>query len=144
MSYEAFHRDPVRGYCHPSLLPHLDFFTSHFEDNIKGHVMKVYLERPNWVAAVRLPFSDLPWSTVLIKRFGTRSPFHPLLSPFTASKAIRAFRMAVAVQNAGVDTPQPLIALEVRRFGFISWCCLITAWLPEVTTARVVLKSHTP
>lgn len=141
--YEAFDRGTVHGYCHPALLPHLDFFTSHFEDNIKGHVMKVYLERPNWVAAVRLPL-NLPFSTVVIKRFGSRSPFHRLLSPFAKSKAIRAFRVAVAVEEAGVNTPQPLLAMEVRRFGFISQCYSITAWLQEASTARELLRSHPP
>jgi hypothetical protein len=147
MSFEAFQHGPVRGYCHPALLPHLDFFIDWEGADFKSvprqfHILKVYLERPNWVAAVRLPFPDLPWNIVLVKRFGSRSPLHRLLSPFTESKALRAFRMALEVQKIGLLTPQPLLALESRRIGLVGRCYSITAWLPEASSAREKFKSH--
>ncbi|MBI3597178.1 MAG: hypothetical protein HY203_08515 [Nitrospirae bacterium] len=148
--YIAFRRSSAWGVCIPELEPHLDFFVGAFEDWLSEQPMKVFLEQPNWVAALRLPSTirisesssdrsaGLP---VVLKRFGWRSPLHRIARPLTGSKAIRSFRIAITLRDAGVATPRPLIAWERRGRGTINQGYSITEEIPDAITLRQWLKS---
>lgn len=148
--YATFQRGPVHGACIPEIESHLDFFTAGFEEWLTGQSMRIFLERPNRVASLHLPPTLLiPNSpsersmglSVVVKQFGWRSPLHRILRPLTGSKAIRSFRIAAILRNAGVATPRPLIAWDRqdRRNGSASY--YITEEIPDATTLRETLRS---
>lgn len=111
----AFDRNGALGLCRPEVEVGLDFFISGFEDWFEAQPKTVFLERPNFVAGVRLPGNvvgrpkteSVP---VVVKRFGWRSPIHRAASLLASPRALRTFRIAWAVQAAGIPTPAPLIA----------------------------------
>jgi tRNA A-37 threonylcarbamoyl transferase component Bud32 len=148
--YITFHRTAARGICIQELELHLDFFIGAFENWLSEQSMKTFLERPNFVAALRLPptiriaesssdrSSELP---VVLKRFGWRSPLHRIARPLTGSKAVRSFRIAMALRDAGVATPRPLIAWVRRGGPSRSASYIITEEIPDAVTLRQWLKS---
>jgi len=148
--YVAFHRKDGRGVCISEWEPHLEFFTGPFENWLSGQPIKVFLERPNWVVALRLPptigtsgispdrSAGYP---VVLKRFGWRSPLHRIARHLTGSKAVRSFRIAMTLRNAGVATPRPLIAWERSGLDSANQGYYITDEIPEAVTLRQWLKS---
>jgi tRNA A-37 threonylcarbamoyl transferase component Bud32 len=148
--YIAFQRRRVWGVCIPECEPHLEFFIGAFEKWLPEQPMKTFLERPNFVAALRLPptiqISDTPPGRsaglpVVLKRFGWRSPLHRIARPLTGSKAIRSFRIAMTLRDAGVATPRPLIAWEGHGVDPANQGCYIADEIPEAVTLREWLKS---
>lgn len=148
--YTTFERGAVRGVCIPEFEPHLDFFSGPFEEWITGQPMRVFLERPNRVAGLRLPPKiRISESTagrsvepaVVLKQFGWRSPLHRLVRSWTGSKAIRSFRIAVALREAGAATPHPLIAWDREGGGGGPVSYYITEEIPDAITLRQLLKS---
>jgi tRNA A-37 threonylcarbamoyl transferase component Bud32 len=146
----TFHRGAVRGVCIPELEPHLDFFAGAFEEWLTGRPMKVFLERPNRVVGLRLPPAiRIPASSseqtgglsVVVKQFGWRSSLHRLVRPLTGSKAIRSFRIAMTLREAGVATPRPLIAWDRKGGGTAFESYTLTEEIPDAVTLREVLKS---
>lgn len=146
--YTTFQREAVRGVCIPELEPHLDFFPEAFEEWLAGQPMRVFLDRPNWVAGLYLPTTLLPAESpsgrpVVLKRFGWRSPLHRLVRSVTGSKAIRSFRIANILREAGAATPRPLIAWDSKGGGTVSASYYITEEIPDAITLRQILKSST-
>jgi len=148
--HTSFERGPIRGVCIPEFEPHLDFFSGPFEDWLTGQSMRIYLERPNRVAGLRLPpairIPESPSegsvdSAVVLKEFGWRSPLHRLARSWTGSKAIRSFRTAVVLQEAGAATPRPLIAWDRKGGGAGQKSYLITEEIPGAVTLRQLLKN---
>ena len=139
--YVHFRCGDAQGTCVTELESHLDFFLRKFDEWLTAQPKKIYLERPNLVAGLRLPPavrgtespSDLP---VVLKRFGWRSPLHRMASPLSESKALRSFRIAVILRRAGVPTPRPLIAWERRRWGIVTASYYITEEIRNSTTFR--------
>jgi tRNA A-37 threonylcarbamoyl transferase component Bud32 len=151
--YIAFDLRAARGICIPELEPHLEFFAGAFEDWLSGQPIKVFLERPNWVAALRLPptirisgFSvdRTEGMPVVLKRFGWRSPLHRIVRPLTGSKTIRTFRIGITLRDAGVATPRPLIAWERRGRGPMTQGYLMTEEIPDAVPLRRWIKSSNP
>lgn len=148
--YTSFYRSNARGVCILELESQLDFFVGPFEGWLSEQPMKVFLEQPNWVAALRLPptigisesspdrSAGLP---VVLKRFGWRSPLHRIARPLTGSKAVRSFRIAMTLREAGVSTPRPLIAWDGTGGPSPSAGYFITEEIPEAVTLRHRLKS---
>jgi len=148
--YTTFQRGAVQGVCIPEIEPHLSFFAGGFEGWLAGQPMRRFLERPNFVAGLRLPptirisgpASDRTAGfPVVLKRFGWRSPFHRLIRPLTGSKAIRSFRTAMILREHGVVTPRPLIAWDFKDGGTPSASYYITEEIPDAITLRAILKS---
>jgi tRNA A-37 threonylcarbamoyl transferase component Bud32 len=149
-NYFTFHQRGARGVCIPELKLHLDFFIGAFEKWLSEQPIKVFLERPNWVGAMRLPPTIRTSETssdqsagfpVVLKRFGWRSSLHRIARPLTGSKAVRSFRIAMTLRDAGVATPRPLIAWERHGVGPSNQGCIITDEIPEAITLRQCLKS---
>lgn len=148
--YTVFQHGTARGVCIPELEPHLEFFTVGMDVWLSGQPIKVFLERPNRVAAWRLPPTIRVPETppgqeagipVVSKRFGWRSSLHRVLRPLTGSKALRTFRIAMVLREAGVATPRPLIAWESSSYGPGTQGCYISEEIPEAVTFRQWLKS---
>ena len=136
--YKTFNRNRIQGICAAEIEPHLDFFTGAFKEWLAGRPMRVFLERPNRVFSVKLPMED---RAVVVKEFGWRSPLHRLVRPLTGSKAIRSFRIAMTLREAGVATPRPLIAWDLKDGGAMTDSCFITEEIPDAITLRQILKS---
>ena len=148
--YTTFQRGAVQGVCIPEIEPHLSFFAGGFEGWLAGQPMRRFLERPNFVAGLRLPptirisgpASDRTAGfPVVLKRFGWRSPLHRMVRSLTGSKAIRSFRTAMILREHGVVTPRPLIAWDFKDGGTASASYYITEEIPDAITLREILKS---
>jgi Lipopolysaccharide kinase (Kdo/WaaP) family len=148
--YATFQRGLIKGLCVPELESHLDFFAKGFEEWLAVQPLRVFLERPNRVVSLRLPPTVLTpasssegaiGSSVVVKQFGWRSPLHRILRPLAGSKAIRAFRIAIRLREAGVSTPRPLIAWDRRDRGTRSASYCITEEIPDAATLRELRRS---
>jgi tRNA A-37 threonylcarbamoyl transferase component Bud32 len=148
--YTTFQHGAARGVCIPELEPHLDFFSGAFGEWLAGQPTRIFLERPNRTAALRLPPTlrmadsasrDPEGAAVVVKQFGWRSVIHKLVRPLTGSKAIRSFRIAMILRDAGVATPRPLIAWDRDGGGTGPASYFITEEIPEALTLRQILKS---
>lgn len=140
----AFRRDGAVGVCRRELEPRIDFFVRDFKAWLTRAPARVYLERPNLVAAVRLPAAaagtELP---TIVKRFGWRSPFHRWLRLGRDGRALRSFRIAQALLRAGVSTPPPLIAWERQAAGGIE-AYYIAEEILDALPLRKALAAATP
>ncbi len=133
---QPFQYGHVRGFGHPQLVP---FFQSMLgrEPLPDDPDLRVYRERPNVVREVRLPPEvGLPWTCVVVKRFGWRGVQHYLSSPLKRSRAMKAYRTACHLLAHGLCTPIPLGVLEERRWGFVQYNVYITAALTDVITLQ--------
>ncbi|MBI3811911.1 MAG: hypothetical protein HY283_06875 [Nitrospirae bacterium] len=137
--YMTFQRGLVRGVCIPELEPHLDFFVREVHHGSAAPPVKIFLERPNRVFSMKLPTED---RAVVVKQFGWRSVIHKLVRPLTGSKAIRSFRIAMTLREAGVATPRPLIAWDRKGGGTAFESYYISEEIPDAVTLRQILKSH--
>jgi tRNA A-37 threonylcarbamoyl transferase component Bud32 len=78
----------------------------------------------------------LPWTCVVVKRFGWRGVQHYLSSPLKRSRAMKAYRTACHLLAHGLCTPMPLGVLEERRWGFVQYNVYVTAALTDVITLQ--------
>jgi tRNA A-37 threonylcarbamoyl transferase component Bud32 len=136
--YTTFQRGAARGVCIPELEPHLDFFVREFHRWSAAQPVKIFLERPNRVFSVKLPIED---RAVVVKEFGWRSAIHKLARPLTGSKAVRSFRIAMSLREAGLATPRPLIAWDRKGGGTAFESYYISEEIPDAVTLRQILKS---
>jgi hypothetical protein len=98
---------------------------------------RLYREHPNLVQEVILPADlHLPWTRLVVKRFGWRGVQHYWLSPLKRSKAMKAYRVACHLLAHGLPTPLPLGVFEERRWGFIRYNVYATEALTDVVTLR--------
>jgi len=126
----------VRGFGHPQLVPFFQAILRR-EPLPDGPDLHVYRERPNIVREVRLPPGvGLPWTCVVVKRFGWRGVQHYLSSPFKRSRAMKAYRTACHLLAHGLCTPIPLGVFEERRWGFVQYNVYVTAALTDVITLQ--------
>lgn len=131
----------VGGWCHPSLWPHIRLFTGDVPADLKPWVFRVFSERPNWVAAVDLPFDSLPFKKMAVKRFRPRTPFHRWLEPVLARpRPTVSLETALRYKAAGVSTPDLVLALERRRHGWVTDACTVTALVPDAQKVRHLLR----
>lgn len=79
---------------------------------------------------------------VVIKWFGWRNPLHVYLSPFSQGRAWHSWRVAHALQEAAVRTPEPLFVYARRHRGIIRDSFYISAAIHPHQTLRALLRSH--
>jgi len=133
---QPFQDGRVHGLGHPQLVPWLQSMLR-CEPPLDNPDLRVYREHPNIVREVRLPPEvGLPWTCVVVKRFGWRGVQHYLSSPLKRSRAQKAYRTACHLLAHGLCTPLPLGVLEERRWGFVQYNVYITAALTDVMTLQ--------
>lgn len=140
-----FRRDAAVGLCRRDIAPQLDFYLRDFNAWLARQPLRVYLERPNLVAAVQLPpAATAPaGARAIVKRFGWRSPLQRWLRFGRDGRALRSFRTAQALRGAGVETPAPVIAWERRgRAGGESF--YITDEIADAIPLRRALAAAEP
>jgi tRNA A-37 threonylcarbamoyl transferase component Bud32 len=76
----------------------------------------------------------------VVKRFGWRKRWHRWFSPFKRSKAVRSFLAARRLLELGIRTPEPLLAIEFRRSGFVRANYFFTEFLGPARNSRVLLR----
>ncbi len=133
---ESFQRGRLQGASHPGLvdflrdLPHIDTLPETLET-------VVYMARPNLVREVLLPASlGVPWSRLVVKRFGWRGQQHYLFSPLKRSRAMKAYQTACYLLSHQLDTPMPLGVFEERHRGFVQYNVLATEAIANYVTLR--------
>jgi serine/threonine protein kinase len=77
---------------------------------------EILLEQRNKVGVVRIPMSSGPPKDVVIKEFAPRGLVR-IKSFIQPSKALRAWRGALALKDRGLETAPPAAYLEERRGG---------------------------
>ncbi len=125
----------VRGLAHPQLLA---WFQSVVRlETLPPLILRVYREHPHSVYEIGTPAElDLPWSCLVVKRFGWRGVQHYLSSPLKRSRAMKAYRAACHLLAHGLATPLPLGVCEARRWGFVQYNVYMTAAIPDVITLQ--------
>jgi hypothetical protein len=97
----------------------------------------VYMRHPNLVREVDLPSSlGVPWSHLVVKRFGWRGRQHYAFSPLKRSRAMKAYTTACHLLSHQLDTPVPLGVFEERRRGFVTYNVLVTEAIADYVTLR--------
>jgi len=66
-----------------------------------------------------------------LKKYEYRGLFYGLRHFFKASRAFRVFRHQRLAWFAGVTTPEPLLCIEERNWGWLSDCYILYEYLPE-------------
>jgi hypothetical protein len=66
---------------------------------------------------------------LVLKRFRETTPLRILEGLFVGSGALRVWRAAALMRAAGFAVPEPLAALEDRRFGVVVRSCAIARWV---------------
>jgi hypothetical protein len=133
---QAFQRGRLYGAAHPALvtflrdLPRIDALPV-TPDTV------VYMQRPNLVREVAVPASlEVPWSHLVVKRFGWRGRQHYAFSPLKRSRALKAYSTACHLLSHQLDTPLPLGILEERERGFVIYNVLATEAITDYVTLR--------
>ncbi len=133
---EPFKRGRLQGTAHPALvnflrdLPRIDTLPATPET-------VVYMQRPNLVREILLPASlGVPWSRLVVKRFGWRGQQHYVFSPLKRSRAMKAYVTACYLLSHQLDTPVPLGVFEERRRGFVQYNVLATEAIADYVTLR--------
>ena len=133
---QPFRRGRLSGVGHPQLvhffleLPRID----HLPAAVQG---TIYMQRPNLVRELSLPATiKVPWSTLVVKRFGWRGPQHYLFSPLKRSRAMKAYRTACHLLAHRLLTPLPLAVYEERQWGFVQYNVYATEAITNYITLR--------
>ena len=133
---QRFQRGRMRGLGHPQLITFLQSLPAlgPLPDDAD---LKIYRQHPNLVREVSLPPElGLPWSHMVVKRFGWRGVQHYLASPFKRSRALKAYRTACHLLAHDLRTPLPLGVCEERRWGFVQYNVYVTAAVTDVVTLQ--------
>jgi len=126
----------VRGFGHPQLVAFLQSLLS-LDSLPDDPDLRVYREYPNLVYEVSLPPEwGLPWSCLVVKRFGWRGVQHYLSSPLKLSRAMKAYRTACYLLAHGLRTPLPLGVVEKRRWGFVQYNVYVTEAIANAITLQ--------
>ncbi|ETW96984.1 MAG: hypothetical protein ETSY2_45430 [Candidatus Entotheonella gemina] len=138
---QPFRRGRLRGAAHPALadflrdLPRIDTLPV-TPDTV------VYLQHPNLVREVVLPASlEVPWTHLVVKRFGWRGRQHYAFSPLKRSRAMKAYSTACHLLSHQLDTPLPLGVFEERHRGFVKYNVLATEAITDYVTLRQYRES---
>ncbi len=138
---QGFRRGRLRGVAHPALvdflrdLPCIDALPV-MPDTV------VYMQHPNLVREVALPASlEVPWSRLVVKRFGWRGRQHYAFSPLKRSRAMKAYATACYLLSQQLDTPLPLGVFEERHRGFVQYNVLATEAIEHYVTLRQYRES---
>lgn len=66
---------------------------------------------------------------LVLKRFREATPLDVLEGLFVGSGALRVWRAARLMHRAGFSVPEPVAALEDRRFGVVLRSCAVARWV---------------
>lgn len=138
---QLFQRGHLCGAAHPALVDFLRDLPCIDTLPITPDTV-VYMQRPNLVREVALPASlNVPWSHLVVKRFGWRGRQHYAFSPLKRSRAIKAYATACYLLSHQLDTPLPLGVFEERHRGFVKYNVLATEAIAGYVTLRQYRES---
>ena len=100
-------------------------------------IIEVYDTNPNLVALLN---SDE--GGIVLKRFGWRSQFHFLISPFMYSRARMSWNTAIILDSVRI-TPKPLFVHTKKKFGFKHENFFVTEAIEPHIKFRKMLKEET-
>ncbi len=98
----------------------------------RGHVLK----HDGTTTVTVVGDADRRW---VVKRYNTKNAWHALRRLFRTSRAVNCWQAASRLQEAGIDTPRPVAAMEERRFGVLrgrSW--FISNYIAGTTLAQAI------
>lgn len=95
---------------------------------ITEYALEVYKRRPNTVALLELDIGSR-FQKVVIKSFGWRNAKDPFFSPFTKSRAEKAWEATHWLLDDGIPVPKPIAVYTARQVGFINQNILITEYV---------------
>lgn len=92
----------------------------------------------NYLYVSRLETPDGPLD-VVVKQFRNQGPRRRLERRLRGSKAERSWRVALALQDAGIATPEPLLLIESAAAEGPSW--YVCRHLPDALEARYLFRA---
>ena len=138
---QSFQRGRLYGVAHPALVDFLFVFLRIDALPVTPDTV-VYMWAPNLVREVALPASlEVPWSYLVVKRFGWRGRQHYAFSPLKRSRAMKAYATACYLLLHQLDTPLPLGVFEERHRGFVKYNVLATEGIANYVTLRQYRES---
>ncbi len=132
----AFRAGRLRGLAQPQLVAFFQALPAQLPLT-ESTPLPVYREYPNLVREMCLPQDvNIPWSRMVLKRFGWRGIQHYLLSPVKRSRAMKAYRTACHLLAHDLRTPLPLGVCEERAWGFVQYNVYATEALADAITLQ--------
>ncbi|MDO9548645.1 MAG: hypothetical protein Q7J65_06760, partial [Candidatus Marinimicrobia bacterium] len=105
------------------------------------YAIEVYKRRPNTVALLELDIGSR-FQKVVVKSFGWRDAKAPFISPFTKSKAEKAWDATHWLMDAGIPVPKPVAVYTARQAGFVDSSIFITEYIGKHQKSSRVFKSE--
>jgi hypothetical protein len=138
---QPFQRGRLCGAAHPALVAFLRDLPCIDALPVTPETV-IYMQRPNLVREVILPAAlEVPWSHLVVKRFGWRGRQHYAFSPLKRSRAMKAYSTACHLLSHHLDTPLPLGVWEERHRGFVKYNVLATEAIADYVTLRQYRES---
>jgi len=133
---------PYRGLIHPRFKDQAAELARVFESDrspLDELGAAVIHEGRNRLGVVSWPWMIAGFSRVVVKEFGFRG-LTRLRSFFGPSKAVRAWRGAVALVERGIPTPFPVAFLEERRRRLVIHGFFLAGWVAEAREIRDLFR----
>jgi serine/threonine protein kinase len=105
--------------------------------------IEILLDQRNKVGVVRIPMSSGPPREIVIKEFAPRGLVR-LKSFIQTSKALRAWRGALALKDRGLETAPPAAYLEERRGGLAGKSFFFAERVTGAEEIRSLFRRLTP
>jgi len=105
------------------------------------YAIEVYKRNPNVVALLELDIGSR-FQKVVVKCFGWRDAKAPFLSPFTKSRAEKAWDATHLLMDAGIPVPKPLAVYTARQVGFIDYNIFISEYVGKHQKASRLFESE--
>ncbi len=97
----------------------------------------------NRVGIIPVGLASQKATEIVVKEFSSRG-VDKLKSLLFASKAVRAWRGALALERRGLETARPIGYLEKRKHGFVERSFFLTERLSGVVEVRHLFRSSSP
>jgi len=133
---------PYRGLIHARFKDQAAELSRVFESGrspLDGPGASVIHEGRNRLGVVSWPWMIAGFPRVVVKEFGFRG-LNRVKSLFGSSKAVRAWRGALALVERGLPTPFPVAFLEARRRGLVRSGYFLAGWVADAREIRSLFR----
>lgn len=144
MTSAKFDRPPFKGETDDSVrTPGFESALGRIRELIEDERAEVLLKGRNTVVALDLPLDGAHSIACVVKSYRAEG-LQRLKTLIVPSKAAKAWRRALALAAAGIETPHPLAYLERRSRGTVAESYFIAARVPSLPEIRSLFREPGP
>lgn len=110
------------------------------KDWLLSNAYEILKNKVNLVARLPIPLNG-QIKNIVIKNYGWRNKLSKILSPWTRSRAEKAYDASVKLLKNGVSVPFPLSVYTFRKLGQVKENFLITEDVPKNKMSREIFQS---